>query len=155
MRFQIPVASALSLLALGTLTAAASGDSTPQDAGRQKEKMQACAPASSSRADGVTQVPDQPPQTPRTEVREPYPNPARDQATTIYSLSKRVAVRIDLFDAAGRHVRTLIDQIESAGAHEAAWDGTGDNGAAVTPGIYFARLRLGSEVATRKLVVIR
>jgi hypothetical protein len=49
-------------------------------------------------------------------------------------------VRVELFDLSGRRVRTLADHALPAGATVLTWDGREAGGAAVRPGVYFARL---------------
>jgi hypothetical protein len=48
-------------------------------------------------------------------------------------------VQVNVYDVAGRRVRTLADRIVQAGELTLAWDGTDDTGAAVARGVYFVR----------------
>jgi flagellar hook assembly protein FlgD len=50
-------------------------------------------------------------------------------------------------------VRTLRDQTEARGDHRLGWDGTSDAGSALPGGVYFCRLRLGTEEVTQKVVM--
>ncbi|MEN8006283.1 MAG: FlgD immunoglobulin-like domain containing protein [Candidatus Krumholzibacteriota bacterium] len=64
-------------------------------------------------------------------------------------------VRIDVFDLRGRHVRTLFDGRETAGAHSIFWDGRDGNGRIVSSGVYAYTLKTNSEVLRRRMVVVR
>jgi flagellar hook assembly protein FlgD len=64
-------------------------------------------------------------------------------------------VNISIFNVLGRRVRILIDGSMPAGRHRAVWDGTDENGQAVTSGVYFYRMEAGQYRASRKMVLIR
>jgi hypothetical protein len=85
------------------------------------------------------------------EVR---PNPFTHQATIWYQPATAGRVDLSVYDAAGRLVRKLVDQDETAGLRSVVWDGTGMNGARVRSGAYYARLRSGSSVAVKSLVLM-
>jgi flagellar hook assembly protein FlgD len=64
-------------------------------------------------------------------------------------------VRLAIFDLAGRRVATLADGVLPSGYRTAAWNGTADDGTAVSSGVYFARVEANGETATRKVLLIR
>jgi hypothetical protein len=68
------------------------------------------------------------------------PNPSRGPILLRYTLPEAQDVRLELFDAAGRRVRTLAEGMFAAGPHEARWDGRDAGGRAVHAGLYWARL---------------
>ncbi len=61
-------------------------------------------------------------------------------------------MRLDLFDASGRHVRRLVDGLAAAGHHSADWDGRDTAGASVAAGVYLAQLWVDGATDTQKLV---
>jgi hypothetical protein len=83
------------------------------------------------------------------------PNPASSRARFAYGLPVEGAVRIAIFDAQGRCVRTLVDGREPAGARQAEWDLRDGAGTAVGPGLYWARLEFAGRSVTRRLSVVR
>jgi hypothetical protein len=92
----------------------------------------------------------------RAALAPPVPNPFNPSVTIRYSVPTEVArARMVILDAGGRHVRTLLDGPLAAGASELAWDGRGDDRAAVASGVYFFRLETGTEVATTRATLIR
>jgi len=80
-------------------------------------------------------------------LRAARPNPFRDATSLGFDLPGEASVRMDVFDAAGRRVRTLATGRRPAGAHEVAWDGRDAAGRTVAPGVYFWRVR--ADGATR------
>jgi hypothetical protein len=83
------------------------------------------------------------------------PNPFRPGTEIRYQLASAAAVRLAVFDAQGRQVRTLVDGTVAAGHHRVAWDGRDAHGRAVPSGLYFYRLVAGAFTATRKMVLSR
>jgi len=64
-------------------------------------------------------------------------------------------VSLNVYDVAGRLVRTLIDGRQAAGVREVTWDGRDQSGRTVSSGVYFYRLVAGEYVQTRKMVLIK
>jgi flagellar hook assembly protein FlgD len=64
-------------------------------------------------------------------------------------------VTVDVFDARGRRVRRLQDGVLPAGRHRITWDGADARGRAQGSGVYLVRVQSGSEIATRKLSLVR
>jgi subtilisin family serine protease len=85
----------------------------------------------------------------------PAPNPTARAMTLSFSMPAAGETRLAIYDAAGRLVRVIADGARAAGAHAEAWDLTGADGAAVRPGLYFARLETAGERLTRRIAVIR
>jgi hypothetical protein len=82
-------------------------------------------------------------------------NPATRISYTIPEGPVSRPVRLDVYDVSGRLVRVLVERPEAAGAHVAVWDGTDANGHPVASGVYFYRLRYGSDRETRRMVLLR
>lgn len=85
----------------------------------------------------------------------PTPNPARSHASLRYALPREARVRLALYDASGRRVRTLVDATRAAGEHAAAWDLRDDTGHAVGAGLYFARLEAEGRRLVEKVLTLR
>jgi hypothetical protein len=92
------------------------------------------------------------------ELAPPAPNPARGGTRFWYGVPAGHAgdlLELAVFDLSGRRVRLLQSGRAEAGRQSAAWDLRDASGAPAVPGVYFARLSLGAEVRSRKLVVVR
>jgi flagellar hook assembly protein FlgD len=83
------------------------------------------------------------------------PSPFRATTVIEFALPARSPVTLAVFDVRGRCVRRLAAGTYDPGRHRIAWDGRGEDGRAVSSGVYFARLRAGREERTRRLVLVR
>jgi hypothetical protein len=83
------------------------------------------------------------------------PNPARDHSRVAFTMQRGGEARVDVFNAAGERIRTLLESHQAAGSHEVVWDGRDDNGSAVGSGVYFFRLDALGQESTRRLVLVR
>jgi flagellar hook assembly protein FlgD len=83
------------------------------------------------------------------------PNPARSATTITFDVVEAGNASLEVFDLAGRRVRTLYDGPADAGAHEISWNLDDDAGRPVPPGVYLYRLESGGESTYRRLVTAR
>ena len=79
-------------------------------------------------------------------------NPGRGAFALRFGLAQRAHVTLAILDPAGRRVRTLARGEFEAGEHAAPWDGRDEEGRAVAPGLYFARIETAGFSATRRIV---
>ncbi len=84
-----------------------------------------------------------------------YPNPFNPSVTLSYTLAEPSRVRVEIFDAAGRLVRTLVDERREAGSHRAFWNGRDGAGRPAAAGVYLARIEALEKTEARKLVLVR
>jgi hypothetical protein len=80
------------------------------------------------------------------------PNPASTRAEISFVLARPGRARIDVFDAAGRRVRTLVNEDLAAGTHRAAWDGRDALRRSVRPGLYLVRCGSAGRLESRTMV---
>jgi hypothetical protein len=78
------------------------------------------------------------------------PNPFRQSTVLRYEIPEPSVVRLQVFDAVGRHVATLADGEQSAGRHELTFDGS-----RLASGTYFVRLEVGANVQTQMMRLVR
>jgi hypothetical protein len=78
-----------------------------------------------------------------------YPNPFNPRTTLSYSLPAASRVRIEILDALGRRIRTLMDGTNGPGRHTVEWNGSDDNGVPAGTGTYFCRLTSATGGGTR------
>ncbi len=83
------------------------------------------------------------------------PNPFNPATTLHFELSKLGPVKLEIYDLAGRRLRTLIDSEREAGSHKVTWRGDDDRGHSLASGVYFARLQAEGLRQTTKLVLAR
>ncbi len=89
---------------------------------------------------------------PRIALSAPTPNPSRGRARFTLALPLAAPAEVEVFDAAGRLVRTLFSGRAESGALSLAWDGLDDRGHRAGDGVYFVRARSAGATATRRLV---
>ena len=92
---------------------------------------------------------------PEVEFANPWPNPARAGVRISYTLPKAGWVNVDVFDIAGRMVRTLTHGTAEPGRTVLPWNLTDDHGRGLDAGIYLIRASLLGETFTRRVVVVR
>ena len=83
------------------------------------------------------------------------PNPFNPTTTISYQISAVGEVRLEVYDALGRKVTTLVDRPQSAGAYTADF-----NGSSLASGIYFYRLSFSGIdgqrlISVKKLLLIK
>lgn len=92
---------------------------------------------------------------PRFSVRA-YPNPFNPRTTIAFHLPRDTAVDLDIYDLAGRHVRTLLGGVPlPAGAHGMDWSGKDESDRQVAAGVYFYRLIAGADRAVQRITLIK
>jgi hypothetical protein len=84
-----------------------------------------------------------------------YPNPFNPSTVFAFSLEATADVSIVIYNILGRQVITLTDRTYTAGTHQVVWDGRSQDGTDVASGVYFASLRSGESIVTRKLMLLR
>ncbi len=85
-----------------------------------------------------------------------YPNPFNSATRIAFRLDRRQKVTIEIYDLAGRLVRTLVNAEQSAGEHVVGWDGIDQHSRAMPSGVYFCRLCGESQIAvSRKMLLVR
>ncbi|MCB2213084.1 T9SS type A sorting domain-containing protein [bacterium] len=82
-------------------------------------------------------------------VGDPYPNPFNPSTTIELSLPEARNLSVVVYDVQGREVETLAQGSFGAGAHRFSFDARG-----LASGIYFLRAQSGSEMQTRKLMLL-
>ena len=89
----------------------------------------------------------------------PTPNPSSGTTLFSFTLPSRAAVCLEIFDARGVRVRTVVKEELLAGTHTTFWDGLDRRGRRPASGIYYAHLRLRGpgldRELTRKIVRLR
>jgi hypothetical protein len=84
-----------------------------------------------------------------------YPNPFNPNTTISFQIPVAGRVSLQVFDASGRLVRTLVNEYKDPGLYAVDWDGKDNNGAALVSGVYFYKIQTGAFKETRKMVLIR
>jgi hypothetical protein len=83
------------------------------------------------------------------------PNPFKSSTTINYSMddnseSQSSFIKLTIYNLAGQKVTTLVDQSRSPGRYSVCWEASG-----LASGIYFARLNIGDNSITKKIVLVK
>lgn len=91
-----------------------------------------------------------------TVLRAPVPNPLANSSMLRFELASAGDTRLEVYDAAGRRVATLLHSTLEAGRYSVRWDGRGESGATLGAGLYFARLSApGAAPHAVRLAIVR
>ena len=89
------------------------------------------------------------------ELGQNYPNPFNPETRIEFTLPRRSMVVVTIYNLLGQQIRQLVNQEYSAGNHKVTWDGKSSQGVQASTGIYFYRLKAGSFVETKKMVLLK
>ena len=84
------------------------------------------------------------------KLNQNYPNPFNPSTKIQYAISTRQFVSLKAFDILGRKVATLVNGYKKPGNYEVTF-----NAGNLPSGIYFYKLRAGSYVITKKMVILK
>jgi hypothetical protein len=95
-------------------------------------------------------------------LQEAYPNPfsvAREQTRIVFNLGlERGEPQLSIYNLMGQQVASFDTRNglqAGRGRQELTWNGRDANGRLLPAGVYFYRLRAGTQVATKKLILVR
>ncbi len=83
-------------------------------------------------------------------LEQNYPNPFNPTTAIGYQLSANSFTTLKIYDAIGREVATLVNEVKEAGSYSAQFDG-----AKLSSGIYFANLTSSGKTQMRKLMLMK
>jgi hypothetical protein len=84
-----------------------------------------------------------------------YPNPFNPTTEIAYELKADQPVNLQIFNAKGQLVKTLVDEVQTAGTKTVTWNGTDDNGNSVTSGVYFYKMKSSTFESARKMILMK
>jgi hypothetical protein len=84
-----------------------------------------------------------------------HPNPFNSGTVFSIEVPAETHCTVNIYNAAGRWVRTLVDNPLSNGTHPLRWDGTDARGMTASSGLYFIVLEAEGMWRNRKVVMVR
>lgn len=102
---------------------------------------------------GTTGTPleEEPIEAPRElSLDQNYPNPFNPSTVIPFTMPAAGDVNLSVYNMLGQHVATIFEGTLSAGPHRVNWDAS-----ALPSGSYFYRIKVGENVLTRKLLLIK
>ncbi len=89
------------------------------------------------------------------ELAQNYPNPFNPNTRIQYSIAAAEHVKLEIFNALGQKVRSLVDQPMQAGKFSVMWNGMNDKGFQVPSGVYFYSIHAGDFKDTKSLTLMK
>lgn len=95
------------------------------------------------------------------ELHQNYPNPFNPITKIRFDLPERSRVTIEIYDASGKLIKSLLKEERDAGYHSIEWNGTDMNNQNVSSGVYLYRivaksLKTNSEfIQTKKMILLK
>jgi hypothetical protein len=83
-----------------------------------------------------------------------YPNPFNPETTIEFQISERVRVELKVFDALGREVTTLVNEVKAPGTYKKGFSESIVN-KRLASGLYIYQLRAGDFVQSRKMMYLK
>lgn len=86
---------------------------------------------------------------------ENYPNPFNPETRISYQLQDRAQIRLNIYNALGQKIRSLVNEEKAAGLYQITWDGRNESGTQVPSGAYFYSLKTGDFSATKHMLLLK
>ncbi len=83
-------------------------------------------------------------------LQKAFPNPISGQANITYSIPESAPVSLEVFNSLGQRVGILVQEEKPVGTHSVIFDSS-----ELANGTYFYQLRVGTQVATKALIVLK
>lgn len=87
--------------------------------------------------------------------RGAHPNPSPSGATIRFDMRAAGGVRLDIYDATGRLVRSIHEAIPEGAGREIRWDGKDQSGRTLPAGAYHYRFTGAGEPSSGKVTIVR
>ncbi|GJM31089.1 MAG: hypothetical protein DHS20C18_00900 [Saprospiraceae bacterium] len=100
--------------------------------------------------DAIATAVEDPVVVPLAQLFQNQPNPFSASTSIRFNLSQKEWAELSLFDARGRTLNQLVDEVKTPGSYEIPIDGV-----TLNPGVYFYQLKVGAFIQTKKMVVLK
>lgn len=89
-----------------------------------------------------------------------FPNPFNPNTRIQYSIKSvpgesMAHIKLEIYNILGQEIRTLVDDDQFPGTYMVEWDGLDSRGCQAGSGIYFYRLKKGSESISKKMILLK
>ncbi len=88
-------------------------------------------------------------------LRGNYPNPFNSNTTISFTVLYNSVISLNIYNALGQKVKTLINNRRLHGSQTVCWNGTDDHGRAVTSGVYVFIISTEKEHKMGKILLLR
>jgi hypothetical protein len=89
------------------------------------------------------------------DLKQNYPNPFNPSTSISYEIPQTEFVTLEIYNALGEKVRTLINEVQEAGHYQVEWNAKNNSGNQLSSGIYLYRFSAGNYINVMKMVLLR
>ena len=82
-----------------------------------------------------------------------YPNPFNPETTISFNMPEAGKANLQIYNLRGQLVKTLLNKQVSAGPQNIIWNGTDTQNRSVASGVYFYRVKTGTQTIQKKMVL--
>jgi len=84
-----------------------------------------------------------------------YPNPFNPTTEIRYQIPELSEIVLSIYNIKGQLIKSLVDEMKSAGKYSVIWEGRDDKNRSVPSGIYLYRLSTKDDSKIRKMILLR
>jgi hypothetical protein len=89
------------------------------------------------------------------KLNQNYPNPFNPSTKITYSIPKQSRVLLKVYDALGKEVSEIVDDVKNAGSYEVDFSTTGGDVSSLSSGVYLYRITAGQFSLVRKMLLVK
>jgi hypothetical protein len=88
-------------------------------------------------------------------LNQNYPNPFNPRTYIKFAIPEQGFITLKIFNMAGKEIRTLANQIVSAGRYTIEWDGKDNQMNQVSSGIYIYQMNYDGKLVSKKMMLVK
>lgn len=88
-------------------------------------------------------------------LEQNFPNPFTQSTVIRYQIRETGPVGLSIYSAAGRLIKTMVNERKNPGIYTVQWNGKDSNGRVVSNGLYFYKLKTKYFSTTKKVIFIK
>ena len=88
-------------------------------------------------------------------IYQNYPNPFNPNTLIRYDLEQESFVNIAIHNMLGQKVKTLVNNLQSAGSKSISWDATNKKSESMPAGLYFYKIKIDQQIKIKKMTLLK
>uniref|UniRef100_A0A7V0Z4J2 T9SS type A sorting domain-containing protein n=1 Tax=candidate division WOR-3 bacterium TaxID=2052148 RepID=A0A7V0Z4J2_UNCW3 len=85
----------------------------------------------------------------------PNPNPFNNKIRIAFNIPEEKEIKLNIYDATGRLVKSLLNGTMAKGRHLILWNGTDNENRELSSGIYFVKVDYENKTFTEKIILVK
>ncbi|MCB5248850.1 MAG: FlgD immunoglobulin-like domain containing protein, partial [Candidatus Cloacimonadales bacterium] len=90
-----------------------------------------------------------------TALKNAYPNPFNPAITISFDIAEPGPVSLDIYNAKGQRVRTLVSETKESASYKVIWDGKDAGGRTVATGSYLVKMKAPGFNTIKKITLMK